>query len=276
MKKENLIKSSFVDIAVLSSFALCNCSSDDEAPSVTKSQELLPDTLVRFSRSDSIFKELLPSDGSQSRLFYFGVVESSDTILFINSKAEFLSACPDMENLPDIDFDRSTLVVGKIYATAGTKVDIRHITRSEAETVVTLGVGTTTQAVFAVMGNYYYWGLFQKFRPTNISVVKQYYFYSDDDEEQSTYEWTGPIVGQVRDQTGVVCYNSSNCHWIIFSHTEGTIDDAVVYYPVNLPDSLKSENLSVVFSGELAEINDLPIVGGQKNYKLRLVAIQRK
>ena len=147
MKKNNLIKSFFVVIAVLLSFVLFACRRDDDAPSATKSQELLPDTLVRLSRSDSIFKELLPSDGSQSRLFYFGVVESSDTILFINSKAELLAACPDMENLPDIDFDRSTLVVGKIYATAGTKVDIRHITQSQAETVVTLCVGTTTQAV---------------------------------------------------------------------------------------------------------------------------------
>lgn len=99
---------------------------------------------------------------------------------------------------------------------------------------------------------------------------------SSDDEDQSTYEWTEPIVGQVQDQAGVVRYNSNNSHWIIFSHTEGTIDDAVVYYPVNLPDSLKSENLSVVFSGDLAEINNMPVVGGQKNYKLRLIAIQRK
>ena len=104
-------------------------------------------------------------------------------------------------------------------------------------------------------------------------VVNGYEFSSEG--EQSTYDWTESIVGQVRDQTGTVRFNSSNSHWIIFSHTEGTIDDAVVYYPVNLPDSLKSENLSVIFSGDLAEINNLPIVGGQKNYRLRLIAIHK-
>ena len=98
---------------------------------------------------------------------------------------------------------------------------------------------------------------------------------SSDDEEQSTYEWTWPTTGQVRDQVGVVRYNPSNSQWIISSYTEGTIDETVVYYPVNLPDSLKSENLSVIFSGDLAEINNLPIVGGQKNYRLRLIAIHK-
>ena len=62
---------------------------------------------------------------------------------------------------------------------------------------------------------------------------------SDGDEESSTYEWTGQVVGQVQDQTGTVRYDSNNSRWTISSHTMGTIDETVIYYPVNLPDSLK-------------------------------------
>ena len=98
---------------------------------------------------------------------------------------------------------------------------------------------------------------------------------SDGDEESSTYEWTGQVVGQVQDQTGTVRYDSNNSRWTISSHTMGTIDETVIYYPVNLPDSLKGDNLSVRFSGDLADINITPRIGGQKYYKLRLTAIHK-
>ena len=98
---------------------------------------------------------------------------------------------------------------------------------------------------------------------------------SDGDEESSTYEWSGQVVGQVQDQTGTVRYDSNNSRWTISSHTMGTIDETVIYYPVNLPDSLKGDNLSVRFSGDLADINITPRIGGQKYYKLRLTAIHK-
>ena len=98
---------------------------------------------------------------------------------------------------------------------------------------------------------------------------------SDGDEESSTYEWSGQVVGQVQDQTGTVRYDSNNSRWTISSHTMGTIDETVICYPVNLPDSLKGDNLSVRFSGDLADINITPRIGGQKYYKLRLTAIHK-
>ena len=98
---------------------------------------------------------------------------------------------------------------------------------------------------------------------------------SDGDEESSTYEWTGQVVGQVQDQIGTVRYDSNNSRWTISSHTMGTIDETVIYYPVNLPDSLKGDNLSVKFSGDLENINITPRIGGQKYYKLRLTAVHK-
>lgn len=92
---------------------------------------------------------------------------------------------------------------------------------------------------------------------------------SNDDEEPSTPEWSG----HVQDQTGTVSYDSNNSSWMIISHTVGTIDEAVVYYPVNMAESLKVENLRVKFSGDIAEINITPRIGGQSYYKLRLTAI---
>lgn len=94
---------------------------------------------------------------------------------------------------------------------------------------------------------------------------------SDDDEEPSTPEWSG----HVQDQTGTVSYDSNNSSWTILSHTAGTIDETVVYYPVNMADSLKVEDLRVKFSGDIAETNITPRIGGQSYYKLRLTAISK-
>ncbi|MBR1395720.1 MAG: hypothetical protein IJ559_08715, partial [Prevotella sp.] len=63
--------------------------------------------------------------------------------------------------------------------------------------------------------------------------------------------------------------------WTILSHTAGTIDETVVYYPVNMADSLKVEDLRVKFSGDIAETNITPRIGGQSYYKLRLTAISK-
>ena len=98
---------------------------------------------------------------------------------------------------------------------------------------------------------------------------------SDGDEEPSSHEWSEQVVGQVQDQVGKVNYDSNNSCWTISSHTVGTIDETFVYYPVNLPDSLKEDNLSVRFSGDYADINITPRIGGQKYYKLRITAIYK-
>ena len=135
---------------------LMGCGDDSNSPSPEE-----VDAMV-----ESFFGEALP-------MFFTETEYDVDTCFVINSVKELQSACGTTHNLPPIDFSSNTLIVGKLYETAGDYVKSQSLQYEDDHAVLLLVLGKTENAI-ASMANRYYWGLYPKLK-TNSITVKKYY-----------------------------------------------------------------------------------------------------
>ncbi|MBR5039139.1 MAG: hypothetical protein IKX65_10525 [Prevotella sp.] len=86
------------------------------------------------------------------------------------------------------------------------------------------------------------------------------------------------------DYTGYLSYEGWLKTWAISYHHPGSIDWVDVYFPVNLPDELKTNNeerVLITFSGKVVEMTDedikanhIILLGGHKYYFVYLTKIR--
>ena len=141
----------------------CNESNDDEygfkAP---VAEEII-----------SFFNDALPQDES-SNCFFTTLDPLKDTCYVINSHKELSELYSGEKNLPIIDFDKYTLILGKTMESAGYAIEGHNIEITDNILIITLTIkqleGSYTQQFVPC----YYWGLYKKLPFKEYSVKKEY------------------------------------------------------------------------------------------------------
>ena len=72
---------------------------------------------------------------------------------------------------------------------------------------------------------------------------------SDDDLDAGSY------IQTVSDVRGRLDYNAQVEKWCIAVSEPGTIDEVLTYYPEEMPKEFRKQNMKVVFSGQVYELN---------------------
>ena len=140
----------------------CNESNDDEygfkAP---VAEEII-----------SFFNDALPQDES-SNCFFTTLDPLKDTCYVINSHKELDELYSGEKNLPIIDFDKYTLILGKTMESAGYAIEGHNIEITDNLLIITLTIkqleGSYTQQFVPC----YYWGLYKKLPFKECSVKKE-------------------------------------------------------------------------------------------------------
>ena len=140
----------------------CNESNDDEygfkAP---VAEEII-----------SFFNDALPQDES-SNCFFTTLDPLKDTCYVINSHKELDELYSGEKNLPIIDFDKYTLILGKTMESAGYAIEGHNIEITDNLLIITLTIkqleGSYTQQFVPC----YYWGLYKKLPFKEYSVKKE-------------------------------------------------------------------------------------------------------
>ena len=141
----------------------CNESNDDEYGfKVPVTEEII-----------SFFNDALPQDES-SNCFFTTLDSLKDTCYVINSHKELSELYSGEKNLPIIDFDKYTLILGKTMESAGYAIEGHNIEITDNLLIITLTIkqleGSYTQQFVPC----YYWGLYKKLPFKECSVKKEY------------------------------------------------------------------------------------------------------
>ena len=121
----------------------------------------------------SFFNDALPQDES-SNCFFTTLDLLKDTCYVINSHKELSELYSGEKNLPIIDFDKYTLILGKTMESAGYAIEGHNIEITDNLLIITLTIkqleGSYTQQFVPC----YYWGLYKKLPFKEYSVKKEY------------------------------------------------------------------------------------------------------
>ena len=166
--KQYLFKTCSFALVVSAAMAFIECSSD-----VDNSENTIVVNPEDISRSVSFFFEKALPKEAESEVFFTDVPKNKDTCLIINNEDELMSAYHGDEELPKIDFTNYSLVIGKLYVTAGLYVKEQTV-QYDAPTTLSLFLEQEADAALTVMVNHYYWGVYPKL-PTKNIIIKKYY-----------------------------------------------------------------------------------------------------
>lgn len=137
------------------------CSSDDDI--IPEEKEILSDF---FEKSFPIEKE---GEGTKVKNVPFSGFDNQENVcVVINSYEEFKSVYQGNEPLPEVDFSKNSLVIGRAWLNVGKKYQKLTVEQADHYTFITLRFTNLSDAAFAVMTYYYYWDLIPKFLPQTI------------------------------------------------------------------------------------------------------------
>ena len=141
----------------------CNESNDDEYGFKAPVTEEI----------NSFFNDALPQDES-SNCFFTTLDLLKDTCYVINSNKELDELYSGEKNLPIIDFDKYTLILGKTMESAGYAIEGHNIEITDNFLIITLTIkqleGSYTQQFVPC----YYWGLYKKLPFKEYLIKKEY------------------------------------------------------------------------------------------------------
>ena len=127
---------------------------------------------------DDFFNFALPKD-DYSEEFFIGVPIEKDTCMVIDNIDELRNAYHGERELPEIDFSNHSLIIGKLYVTAGYYVNEQAV-QNDAPVTLTLFLDAKSDAAITMMTNCYYWGIYPKLSSKNIFI--QTFFYNDEQD----------------------------------------------------------------------------------------------
>lgn len=113
--------------------------------------------------------------------------------LVINNEDDFKEAYTGDLSLPSIDFSKYTLILGKIYLTAGTFIDsmgIRQTSPSKATLFINCLIDTSPDVGYLGVEYWeYYWNLFPKYHASEMNVeISTEYGVVDKSKKREGYE----------------------------------------------------------------------------------------
>ena len=138
------------------------CSSNEENERVIESKEITSFFESTLLNGEDILQYSFPSLYSQR-----------DTCYMVNSRAELKDLYAGDKELPQIDFDKCTLVIGKVSAVAGYSLRDQTIDVTDDSIVVTLTLKGPGDG-FALLQfgvPYYFWGLYEKLPQKNVVIT---------------------------------------------------------------------------------------------------------
>jgi len=231
---------------------------DDLVPMPEDGKELEPVNLIEIQNRENLeqlnggpvagniiknlyfYNEELPI-GRRSESFF--VESDKDECYVINSIQELQFVYHGEKELPELDFDQYTLVIGQkvmpkvFYPVLSQKLEFRNGQCELSLHVPAINDKNTTSLPF------YFWAIYPKFNTRVISFS----FVKDED-----------AVKFVNGATGLLHYGYGN-NWTIGYYHPNSIDWVDVYYPFNLPDELTADDekqMNVSFSGYVVEMTD--------------------
>ena len=143
--------------------AVTACSSEEDEYSEER------ESLAEFFKKS--FPQEKDGEGTNVTDVPFGGFNKQGSVCkVISSYDELKSSYQGNEILPEVDFSRYSLVIGRAWLNVGYKFKKLTMTKEEGNTVVALHFTVLYDAVFALVTYYYYWALCPKFTPKNLTT----------------------------------------------------------------------------------------------------------
>ena len=127
----------------------------------------------------AFFKEYLPESSSSVPPIEFNFGENIDqhitVCLLINSMDEFKAIAPPVAELPSIDFEKYTLIIGQHeLGNPGYRLEKQSMDTEPDEMKLSLLYQSLGGGNSATMTTFYYWGLYPKLpqKPVIVNVIK--------------------------------------------------------------------------------------------------------
>ena len=170
----------FMMSAFLSLGVFCACNSDDGISTRSSDDNV---TLIPIEEGDGFaaisdfFKMTFATEEIKEKAFDFKNNLCNDGInacILINNEEEFKSVYMGDSPLPAIDFSKYSLIIGKVYISAGTFIDNMSIRQvNNTKSILTLNYMIDTKGCYVGIVYYeYYWSLFPKFNASEVVVEK--------------------------------------------------------------------------------------------------------
>ena len=213
------------------------------------------------------FNEQLPI-GKRSASFFVG--SDKDECYVINNLQNLKNIYRGEALLPEIDFDRFTLVIGqKVMPNASYPVIKQNIEFYSNQCKLNLYVPDYNGEI-ASFQYFYYWALYPKFNTEDISV--------DFVKDRS-------IIRSIKDAKGHLYYNQNIEGWCISYDYPGSFDSVDEYFPLNILEEYevyKEGGANITFSGEIVNMTDdareallhTPPLGGYSYYFVYLTNVE--
>lgn len=255
MKKVVFIMSMLFTIGLF-----CACSSDEEMSNngggetipIPKDGELLTPIedkdIEGYENLSKFFGSEMPI-GVRSNSFF--VNSDQDEFSVINSLTELKGIYRGNQDIPNIDFEHYTLVLGQMFKPGACypvlRQNLEFLNNSCQQNLYVPNL----EGRYTMNAPIYYWALYPKFRTNgaNTNIIKEGVLKSVN------------LPGDLR-------YNIENDRWYIAYCVKGMFeqDEYYIMNPMDLPDECianKEDWISVSFSGEFFEMNDEAFAGLQ-------------
>ena len=178
MKKVFLFLGMLLSLGI---FSACSNSDEIDTESSDVFSKITPiDDGDGFDAISAFFKTAFATEDEKAFNFKNNLSNKENPCIIINNEEDFNKTYTGDLNLPEIDFSRYTIVIGKAYLAAGTFIDNMSIsqpnsTKTILSTKAILHINCiidTTPGVGYVgtIGWVYYWKLFPKFHASKIYV----------------------------------------------------------------------------------------------------------
>jgi len=134
-------------------------------------------TRVEMKEVSSFFNSTLPNGESILRDFFPSPSLSNsqnDTCYVINSRAKLEELYSGDKELPVINFEEYSLILGMTMAPAGYSLENKTVDITDDAILVTITMKMLEDASIAAFVPYYYWGLYEKL-PQKVIVTRQSY-----------------------------------------------------------------------------------------------------
>lgn len=178
------MKKVFFILGMLLSLGMfCACSNSDEIENESPNDlgDLIPvEEGEDFDAISEFFQTEIGPDGYGSCMTYNekpfnlknNLRKDENPCIVINNEEDFKEAYTGDLSLPAIDFSKYTLIIGKVFLSAGTFIDNMSIRQTDS-TKATLYINCiqdTKGCYIGIMYYEYYWKLYPKFYASKINV----------------------------------------------------------------------------------------------------------
>lgn len=177
----------FIFSVLIATACLCACSSDDDSiPQIyltdgeivdffnSELQEMHSDDYYRTSKS--FFYTIIDS------VNYDGMAIQKDMVYIINSQQELADIYIGKKKLPEIDFDKYTLIIGQqIMPCRGFYVAKKELLADDSGLILNLYAKNDNEILPCASQNLYFWGLYPKQSQKTITVnaFKEYTYFPE-------------------------------------------------------------------------------------------------